>query len=119
MRKRKLKLNKKVVSLIFGFFVSILLFSSKDFEQIKHFKLQFSNFFSALYKPKAFFKNQSLVKFQETWFYHDHFQNLGKPDIDYLSDFDKKYDINLWELAINERIFYRFNNVYKFSSDEN
>ena len=69
-------------------------------------------------KPKAFFKNQSLVKFQETWFYHDHFQNLGKPDIDYLSDFDKKYDINLWELAINERIFYRFNNVYKFSSNE-
>ena len=69
-------------------------------------------------KPKAFFKNQSLVKFQETWFYHDHFQNLGKPDLDYLSDFDKKYDINLWELAINERIFYRFNNVYKFSSDE-
>ena len=69
-------------------------------------------------KPKAFFKNQSLVKFQETWFYHDHFQNLGNPDIDYLSDFDKKYDINLWELAINERIFYRFNNVYKFSGDE-
>ena len=33
-------------------------------------------------------------------------------------NFDKKYDINLWELAINERIFYRFNNVYKFSSDE-
>ena len=69
-------------------------------------------------KPKIFFENQSLVKFQETWFYHDHFQNLGNPDIDYLSDFEKKYDINLWELAINERIFYRFNNVSKFSSDE-
>ena len=57
MRKRKLKLNNKVVSLILGFFVSILLFSSEDFEQIKHFKLQFSNFFSALYHPKAFFND--------------------------------------------------------------
>ena len=69
-------------------------------------------------KPKSFFKNQSLVKFQETWFYHDHFENLSNPDIEYLSNFEKKYDINLWELAINERIFYRFNNVYKFSDDE-
>ena len=57
MKKSKLKLNKKATTLILGFFVSILLFSSKDFGQIKHFKLQFSNFFSALYKPKAFFNN--------------------------------------------------------------
>lgn len=69
-------------------------------------------------KPKIFFQNQHLVKFQKTWFYHDHFQNMTKPDLKYLSDFEKKYDINLWKLAINERIFYRFNRIYKFSSDE-
>jgi len=69
-------------------------------------------------KPKVFFQNQHLVKFQKTWFYHDHFQNMTEPDLKYLSDFEKKYDINLWELAINERIFYRFNRIYKFSSDE-
>ena len=69
-------------------------------------------------KPKVFFQNQNLVKFQKTWFYHDYFQNMAKPDLKYLSNFEKKYDLNLWELAINERIFYRFNSVYNFSSDE-
>ena len=69
-------------------------------------------------KPKSFFKNQNLVNLQKTWFYHDYFQNMTKPDLNYLSNFEKKYEINLWELAINERIFYRFNRVYKFSHDE-
>ena len=69
-------------------------------------------------KPKVFFQNQNLVKFQKTWFYHDYFQNMDKPDLKYLSNFEKKYDLNLWELAINERIFYRFNPIYNFSSDE-
>tara|TARA_B100000676_G_scaffold260930_1_gene270963 strand:- start:10350 stop:11138 length:789 start_codon:yes stop_codon:yes gene_type:complete len=57
MKKRKFKLNSKLTILILGFFVSILLFLSKDFNQIKHFKLHFSNFFSFLYKPKAFVNN--------------------------------------------------------------
>ncbi|QLH05797.1 hypothetical protein [Nitrosopumilus ureiphilus] len=69
-------------------------------------------------KPKSFFKNQQLVKFQKTWFYHEYFQNMNKSDLKYLSDFEKKYEINLWKLAINERIFYRFNRIYKFSSKE-
>ena len=29
-------------------------------------------------KPKQFFLNQQLVKFEETWFYHDHFKNFDK-----------------------------------------
>ena len=69
-------------------------------------------------KPKSFFQNQQIVKFQKQWFYHDYFQNLDKPDLEYLSEFEKKYDVNLWELVINERIFYRFNNTHKFSDDE-
>ena len=80
-----------------------------------------SNFYAIIdtyEKPKSFFKNQNLVNFQKTWFYHDYFQNMTKPDLNYLSNFEKKYEINLWELAINERIFYRFNRVYKFSHDE-
>jgi len=80
-----------------------------------------SNFFAIIDsydKPKVFFQNQKLVKFQKTWFYHDHFQNMDKPDLKYLLDFEKKYEINLWQLAINERIFYRFNPIYNFSNDE-
>ncbi len=69
-------------------------------------------------KPKTFFKNQNLVKINKSWFYHDYFQKMTKPDLSYLQNFEKKYNINLWELAINERIFHRFNEIYKFSNDE-
>jgi len=70
-------------------------------------------------RTKKFFQEQELVKFQKVWYYHD-FLNKNKKDIDmsYLSEFEKKYDIDLWNLAINERIFYRFNRIYKFSREE-
>ena len=80
-----------------------------------------SDFFAiidAYDKPRVFFENQNLVTFEKTWFYHDFFKNIKKPDLKYLSNFEKKYDINLWNLVINERIFYRFNSIYKFSNDE-
>ena len=70
-------------------------------------------------KTKNFFKTQKLVNFKETWFYFDHItKKQTKPDYNYLSAFEKKYDLNLWELATNERIFYRFNDFYKFSTEE-
>ena len=70
-------------------------------------------------KPKKFFEEQKLVKFKKIWYYHD-FLNKDEKDIDmsYLSEFEKKYNIDLWNFAINERIFYRFNRIYKFSREE-
>lgn len=62
MKKRKLKLNKNTILFILSFFVSILLFLSKDITQMKHFKLHFSNFFSILYKPKDFLNNITYLK---------------------------------------------------------
>ena len=70
-------------------------------------------------KTKNFFKTQKLVNFKETWFYFDHTtKRQTKPDHNYLSAFEKKYDLNLWELATNERVFHRFNHFYKFSTEE-
>ena len=68
---------------------------------------------------KKFFENQKLVNFKKFWFLHDQY-TYGKknPDFEYLKNFEKKYNINLWKLAINERIFYGFFNYHKFSSDE-
>ena len=70
-------------------------------------------------KPKVFFKNQSLVNFKKTWFFHD---NISKkkidPDLNYLLKFENKYGIDLWKLAINERFFYKHNRFYKFSKNE-
>jgi len=69
-------------------------------------------------KPKNFFLNQKLVHFQKTWFYHDSVKISSKPDLSYLSNFEQKYNIDLWKIAINERLFYRFNNFYKFTDDD-
>lgn len=70
-------------------------------------------------RTKKFFEEQNFVNFQKVWYYHD-FLNSDKKsfDMNYLSEFEKKYGIDLWNLAINERIFYRFNRIYKFSREE-
>ena len=52
-------------------------------------------------KPKEFFINQNLVKFNRIWFYHDHVKKIHTPDVKYLSSFERKYNINIWKLAIN------------------
>ncbi len=68
-------------------------------------------------KPKNFFLNQKLVNFQKIWFYHDSITINSKPDLDYLSNFEEKYNIDLWKIAINERIFYRFNSFHHFTDE--
>ena len=71
-------------------------------------------------KPKEFFMNQSLIDFKQILFYHDEINNSGntQPDINFLKEFENKYDINLWNLALNERIFYRFYDFHKFTDNE-
>mgnify|MGYP003689461511 FL=1 len=70
-------------------------------------------------KPKKFFENQKLVDFKKNWYFHDHIDmNQKKPDIEYLMNFEKKYKINLWKLAINERFFYKHNRFHKFQKEE-
>src|SRR3989344_7205638 len=70
-------------------------------------------------KQKKFYEHQQIVKFKKIWYYHDFIARTSKkPDLEYLSTFEKKYDVNLWLLAINERFFFRFNNFHKFSNHE-
>lgn len=70
-------------------------------------------------KPKKFFQDQSLVNFKKIWFYHDHIKkSTQNQDLSYLADFEKKYGINLWKLALNERFFYLHNRFYKFTKEE-
>jgi len=69
--------------------------------------------------PKKMFMNQKLINFQKTWYFHDIIKRTtAKPDLEYLTAFEKKYRINLWKLAINERHFYKFNRFYKFTQEE-
>ena len=66
-------------------------------------------------KPKKFYKEQKFVDFKEKWFLHDYTLPEKNIDMKYLKEFEEKYEIDLWNLAINERLFYRFNDFYKFS----
>ena len=70
-------------------------------------------------KQKKFFEKQTFVNFKKVWFYHDHIKKLTKePDYEYLKKFEEKFNLNLWITAYNERIFYNFNNYYKFETKE-
>ena len=69
-------------------------------------------------KPKEFFEKQKIVHYEKIWFYHNYIKKSKKYDQVYLEKFEEKYKINLWLLAYNERIFYNFNQYYKFSTDE-
>ena len=69
-------------------------------------------------KPKKFFENQKLISFKKTWYLHDQYNSKLEPNIEYLKKFEQKYKINLWQLAINERHFYNFNDYHKFSTNE-
>lgn len=70
-------------------------------------------------KPKKFFENQKLVEFEKIWFYHDYIKKeYSKPDLYYLSKFENNYKINLWNLALNERFFHKYNRFYKFQKYE-
>ncbi len=70
-------------------------------------------------KPKSFFKNQKVVDFKKTWFFHDHINSKKiVHDHTFLRHIEEKYNLNLWKYAINERIFYRFYDFYNFTTDE-
>jgi hypothetical protein len=70
-------------------------------------------------KPKQFFQNQKLVKFEKSWFFHDQIKReLNDVDLEYLARFERKYKIDLWKLVQNERVFLYYNNFHKFSSKE-
>ena len=69
-------------------------------------------------KPKKFFKEQNLVQFKKIWFYHDNIKTHKPLDLDNLANIEQKFNLNLWELSLNERIFYRFNKFHKFTRQE-
>lgn len=67
-------------------------------------------------KPKEFFLNQKLVKFQKIWFYHDY---MLKPAISDDSSKENDSTLNISELIKNDRIFNpKYNEFYKFKESE-
>jgi len=68
---------------------------------------------------KNFFQSQQIINFSKLWSYQDHVSKIKDPDMEYLLSFEKKYDINLWNIAYSERYFYSdFNPFHKFTKNE-
>jgi len=69
------------------------------------------------YRNNDFFQKQKFVKFQKTWNYFENIKNDSTYDLDYLSNFEKKFNVNLWKLVSNERYFI-FNDFHHFSRSD-
>jgi hypothetical protein len=70
-------------------------------------------------RRKKFFEEQKFVNFEKKWFLHDHIKKTDlKPDIEYLTNFEERYSIYIWQLGFNERLFYLYNDFYKFTQNE-
>jgi hypothetical protein len=65
-----------------------------------------------------FFQKQEIIKYEKSWFLYDNIEKNHQPDLEYLSQFEKKYGIELWKLACNDRIFYKYNIYYHYSENE-
>ena len=68
---------------------------------------------------KQFFKEQTLVKFSKIWFYHDLINSSINVQPNFLETFEDKYNIDIWQLAKNDRIFrHDFYEYHQFSKKE-
>jgi hypothetical protein len=69
---------------------------------------------------KFFLEDQKLVQFDNLWFFQEYASNnLQNPDLTYLKEIEKKYDLNLWGLINTERYFdSKINTYHKFSKEE-
>jgi len=69
---------------------------------------------------KNFLQSQKLVNFKKLWSTHDEIiKNRKKPNLEYLEQFEEKYDVNIWEISFAERHFStQYNPYYQFSRDE-
>ena len=70
-------------------------------------------------KQKPFYQKQKFIDYKKIWFFHDAIsQPRKKIDVEYLSAFEEKYNINLWLFALNERLFNEYNEFHKFSRED-
>ena len=71
----------------YNFFLSEYILKNHDCESFAIFDITNN--------PKKYFKNQTFTNFSKIWFFHDYLQKpLKKPNISYLQNFEKKYNIS-------------------------
>lgn len=79
------------------------------------------DFYAIIDSPTSlndFFEKQSLINVTKKWYLHSHISKNFTIDENFLPSIEKKYELNLWKITLNERLFYRFFDFYKFSRKE-
>jgi len=105
----------KKTKILFWLDIALQFFGIAKFLQEKHPCEMFA-IVDVHDKSKIFFQNQKFVNFQKLWFFRDQVSKINDTvDLKYLISFEKKYSINIWSIAYSERLFYQFNNYYKFN----
>ena len=108
-------LTEKIIFWNDGSFTAFLLANSLR----KKINGEFYAIFDVTDRQKPFYQKQKLVDFKKVWFFHDAItKSRKKVDMEFLTSFEEKYNINLWLLALNERLFYEYNEFHKFSREE-
>ena len=94
------------------------LLTSHSLQKLDDF--EFYGIFSCGERQKKFFIEQNFVNFKKTWFYFDDVSSDHNTiDLDFLRKIEDQYGLNLWRIAINERIFNpQYNHYYKFSKNQ-
>ena len=107
--------TEKIIFWSEGGFIAFLLANSLR----KKINGEFYAIFNVTDRQKPFYQKQKLVDFKKVWFFHDAItKSRKKVDVEFLTSFEEKYNINLWLLALNERLFYEYNEFHKFSREE-
>ena len=107
--------TEKIIFWHEGGFTAFLLANSLQ----KKLNGEFYAIFDVTDRQKPFYQKQKIVDFKKIWFFHDVISKPRKKvDMEFLTSFEEKYNINLWLLALNERLFSEHNEFYKFSREE-
>lgn len=107
-----------MAKIIFWISADLLSFCLAHFLQ-KHDVGDFYSLIDITNNPRKFFEEQEFVNFSKNWFYHDYMKINKKVDIEYIENFQKKYNIDVYELGKNDRILNNKYNPYRnFSKHE-
>ena len=97
--------------------ISLYLGISKKLQEQKNLKL--FAIVDGHKKIENYYTQQKLVNFQKLWFFRKKVNITQKNfDLTYLSNFEKKYGINIWSIAYSERFFTDFSRYHNFSYEE-